>query len=123
MYCKNCGNQLNENVNFCNQCGKVIAQDQVQQQDDNPAMVFSISGFVLSFFSSIAGLILSIIAYKKYKKQQNQQYKGLSIAGLVISGIGCASAAATIISSILGTVIYCIVMIISLVAFASVPLI
>ena len=122
MYCKNCGNQLNENVNFCNHCGKVIAQDKVQQ-DDNPAMVFSISGFVLSFFSSIAGLILSIIAYKKYKKQQNQQYKGLSIAGLVISGIGCASAAATIISSILGTVIYCIVMIISLVAFASVPLI
>ena len=107
MFCKSCGNELQETDEFCNKCGKSTKPEVVN--DDNPAMIFSIIGFVCSFFSSIAGLVVSIIAFNKYKRQENQQYKGLSIAGIVISCIGCASAVSSVISSIFASIIYIVV--------------
>lgn len=112
MFCKKCGAQIEETSNFCPKCGESAMPEDVQK-DDNPAMIFSIIGFVLSFFSSIAGLIVSIIAFKKYKQQENQQYKGLTIAGLAISTVGCAYYVASIVSSLLGTILYIIVFLIS----------
>lgn len=45
---------------------------------------FAIVGFVLSFFSAVLGLIFSIIGLAKYNDYKSG--KGLSIAGIIISG-------------------------------------
>lgn len=51
---------------------------------DNPKTL-AIVGFVLSFFISLAGLIVSAIALKKYNETGYTDGKGFATAGLVIS--------------------------------------
>jgi hypothetical protein len=46
----------------------------------------AIAGFVLSFFSTVIGLILSIIALVQVKKT-GEKGKGLAIAGIIISSV------------------------------------
>lgn len=45
----------------------------------------AIVGFILSFFVALAGLICSIIGYQNAKK--GAPYKGLSVAGIIISAV------------------------------------
>lgn len=48
----------------------------------------AIAGFVLSFFISLVGLILSIIALNQINRSNGtQKGKGLAIAGIVISAL------------------------------------
>lgn len=51
---------------------------------DNPKTL-AIVGFVLSFFISLAGLIVSAIALKKYNETGYTDGKGFATAGLIIS--------------------------------------
>lgn len=44
----------------------------------------AILGFVLSFFVSIAGLIVSAVALKKFKESGETDGKGFATAGLII---------------------------------------
>lgn len=69
MYCPNCGT-LNNNI----------------QAPSNQTNGFCIAGLILSFFSSILGLIFSLIGLNKIKKTQ-EQGKGIAIAGIIISVI------------------------------------
>ncbi len=98
MYCKHCGNQIDNNSSFCSLCGKKILEtnnetstqpyqtmETTNIKKENPAQSISIIGFILSFFISIAGLIVSAVALKKYSSQENQEGRGLAVAGLVIS--------------------------------------
>lgn len=48
----------------------------------------AILGFVLSFFVSIAGLIISAVALKKFKESGETDGKGFATAGLIIGIIG-----------------------------------
>ena len=63
-----------------------------QPQQNNLAIV----GFILAFFVSIAGLIVSIFALKK-AKQLNGHHRGLAIAGIVISSFSMLVTVLTII--------------------------
>ncbi len=49
----------------------------------------AIAGFVLSFFISLVGLVLSIIALNQINKSNGMQKgKGLAIAGIIIGALG-----------------------------------
>ena len=49
----------------------------------------AIAGFILSFFISLVGLILSVIALNQINKSGGtQKGKGLALAGIIISALG-----------------------------------
>ena len=92
-YCSRCGAEIYDEAVICTKCG--CAVDGMNGGSYNSASnnynVLAIVGFVLSFFSTIVGLIISIIAYKQVK-QTGEKGKELAIAGIVISSISIAIA-------------------------------
>lgn len=85
MFCKNCGKEVNDNAVICPNCGVQLAQLKGgKAEDESKSNSMAIIGFVLSFFISIAGLICSIIAYRKCR-DEGLNGKGLAIAGIAIS--------------------------------------
>ena len=90
MYCKNCGQQVNDNAVICPHCGCQIQSigqannnADVSQQKTN---TIAIVGFVLSFIIALAGLICSIIGYNK-AKNEGLNHKNLALAGIIISAV------------------------------------
>ena len=101
MFCKNCGKEVNDNAVICPNCG--VATDNYNksaapvEQKNNMALI----GFILSFFVSIAGLIISIIAYKNAKKPEyNGDGKGFALAGIIISAVSMGGALIGVIAYI-----------------------
>lgn len=89
MYCVRCGKNIDENSKYCTSC-RYPVNGKVKEEIKDNSKVISILGMILSFLIPIIGLILSIISVckcKKYKSKtgNNSKYKGLSIAGLIIS--------------------------------------
>lgn len=103
MICNKCGAQIEDNSTFCPYCGSAVTPQgapndyyaalqyqqpqQPQQQADNGSNGCAIAGFVLAFFFSIVGLILSIVGLAKADKEYGGNGKGLAIAGIVISSL------------------------------------
>lgn len=127
MFCQKCGQEVEEGAKVCPKCGveleaKAEAQPKVApvqpkvapaqpkvaqpvQQNENPAGNLAICGFVASFFVSLVGIILSAIALKKYKNQENKQNKGLATAGLVLSIVGFVGKTVLVVSIVFWYVI------------------
>jgi len=60
----------------------------------------AIAGFILSFFISLVGLILSIIALNQINKSGGMQKgKGLALAGIIISALSIIVSLLLIFSS------------------------
>ena len=103
MFCKNCGKEIANDAAFCPYCGTKIKCENSysntinaspytytpQPAPKDTSNTIAIVGFVLSFFFCLAGLICSIIGYKK-AKEEGFDNKGLAIAGIVISAIELA---------------------------------
>ena len=88
MFCKNCGKEVSDNAVICPNCG--VATDNYMKTNAQPAQknTMAIVGFILSFFVTIAGLIISIIAYKNAKKPEyNGDGKSFALAGIIISAV------------------------------------
>ena len=85
MFCNHCGKEIPDEAVICPHCGCQIKSLQPAQKTSNSAKTLAIVGFILSFFISLAGLIVSIVALNKYKVQTDQSGKGLAKAGLIIS--------------------------------------
>ncbi len=81
MFCKNCGQEIDDKAVVCPHCG-------VSTQPEAPAAVktntLAIVGFVLSFFVAIAGLVCSILA-RKQCRERGEGGAGLALAGIIIS--------------------------------------
>ena len=109
MVCKNCGTVQKNNQTHCHVCGAVVkevnsytylpkptfrAENMPKQkensQDGSSTKILSVLGFVFSIMGYLVGFVLSLIALKKYKNQNNQSYRGFAVAGLVISSITLA---------------------------------
>lgn len=97
MYCKTCGNEINDQAVVCPKCGcpvKDVASVENQTQNEKKkANLFCIIGFVLSLVSllialygtvAIAGLVLSIIGIVQANKN-GERLKGLGIAGICVA--------------------------------------
>lgn len=109
MYCKHCGNQIDNGAKFCSSCGAKVSEDEEvspfdlppsapyrqsyysppppppppAQNDSTNENMIAVIGFVLSFFISVAGLVCSIIGYQN--AQKGGKYKGFAIAGIAVS--------------------------------------
>ena len=106
MYCKHCGFQLQEQVNYCPACGK-SQLDPVEQQPpvapqpeytpaapvQMPHNTFCVVGFALScvsfiltFFglTALAGLILSVIGLRQ-TSVKGERGKAYAVSGIVLS--------------------------------------
>lgn len=82
IICRNCGVEYDTNNGmYCPNCGSLHNNiNNIQEQTNG----FCIAGLILSFFSSLLGLIFSLIGLNKIKKTQ-EKGKGVAIAGLIIS--------------------------------------
>ena len=66
-FCSNCGNELKENADVCLSCGQLIntinngTSSNQGQALATISVVFGSLGFIISFISSIVGLITSLI--------------------------------------------------------------
>ena len=83
MYCRNCGAEINEDAVICMSCGVPTGKDAPKKEQNVLALV----GFILSFFMQIAGLIFSIIAYRRCKENPELEGKNMALAGILISAI------------------------------------
>lgn len=87
MFCKNCGNQVHDQAVVCPNCGTQVREIQTKSQNSGGnENVVGLIGFILSFFIPIAGLICSIIGYKK-ARDEGAKYKSLSLAGIIICSV------------------------------------
>ena len=125
QYCTNCGQQLEDNAKFCSSCGQIVAktaqnirdgQNFAQQPVGNTTTVHQqpatqqpaaksldmlcLVGFILSFFITIVGLILSIIGYQRVKKDGPSTSKTLAVAGIIFSSIATVIYGIVIIAGI-----------------------
>ena len=105
MFCSNCGNEINDNAVICPKCGVATqnfaaanaanaANSAAQPKKDN---TLALVGFILSFFVPIAGLVCSIIGYKR-SKNEGLEGRNLALAGIIISAV---SIGVSIITSII----------------------
>ncbi len=106
MYCIHCGKQVTDNSKFCPYCGGALPQEVKKPAQSAPTPVqknnlLAIIGFILSFVEGVAGLICSIIAYKKADKDFNGDKKNFALVGIIISSV-------SIVSEILAAIFFCI---------------
>ncbi|MDE7084798.1 MAG: zinc ribbon domain-containing protein [Clostridia bacterium] len=81
MFCKNCGREISDNAVVCPNCG---VQVKAMSNSSNGENTIAIVGFVFSFLIALVGLICSIMGYKK-AVNEGAPYKGLALAGIIIS--------------------------------------
>lgn len=91
MYCRNCGKEINDNADVCLNCGAATNKTTANQSNTQQTNVFALIGFILSFIIPVAGLVLSIIGKNK-AASYNDNGKGLSLAGIIISSVFLAFA-------------------------------
>ena len=101
MFCKYCGKEVNENAVICPNCG--VATDNYNKATVAPEQknTMALIGFILSFFVAIAGLVISIIAYKNAKKPEyNGDGKSFALAGIIISAVSLCGGLIAVIAYI-----------------------
>lgn len=95
MYCRNCGKELDDRAIICPNCGIQVGELKTDNSN-NDVYILAVVGFILSFMVNIAGLIVSIIAYRKCR-DEGVNGKGLALAGIIISVISLACSLLSII--------------------------
>lgn len=108
MFCPNCGTKLDENVSFCHSCGQKIKKTDdapenqkteesypaaptatVSRRVDSDKNVIALIGFILSFVTSIPGIVCSAIGLKNARENGGINYK-FAKAGLIIGIVNTA---------------------------------
>lgn len=96
--CIHCGHEVPDNAVICPTCGANIsyanggevggqtyAQHAPRVDDEYSAL--SIAGFILSFFTALIGLIISIVAFNEAKRSGSAKSKSFAKAGIIISSV------------------------------------
>lgn len=74
MYCKNCGNTINENALYCPYCGAKLDSTQLEKSKS-----LDIGFFIVGFLIPILGLIVFLLYEKKEPKKAKSAVKGALI--------------------------------------------
>ncbi len=96
--CIHCGHQVSDNAVICPTCGANISYNvngetgnqtyaQHAPRVDDEYSALSIAGFILSFFTALIGLIISIVAFNEAKRTGSAKSKSFAKAGIIISSI------------------------------------
>lgn len=85
MFCRNCGKEIDDKAVVCPHCGVQVGKVETHSSDDKKNTM-ALIGFILSFFIALAGLICSIIGYKR-AKEEGLEGKGMALAGIIISSV------------------------------------
>ena len=88
MYCKNCGKEIDDNAYVCIHCGALVNENKATK--NGKLNIFALVGFILSFFFSVPGLVLSIIGYQKADTDYDGNMKNYAKAGIIISIVAFA---------------------------------
>lgn len=81
MYCKNCGNELKENENYCNKCGQVVNNETIMTENKkgiNRKISLKTIIIILIIFSIVIGIgiyIANIELTNAGKKQEQYQHE------------------------------------------------
>jgi hypothetical protein len=84
MYCKYCGQEVNDDAVICIHCGRSLQDIAVSSQDDTG----SIGWGVLGFFFPLIGLILYLVWKNEKPKTANMVGKGALIGVIVEVVVG-----------------------------------
>lgn len=90
-YCTNCGGKMDSDASFCVECGSYNTGEYKSEsfkekvRNFDKTLILPIIGFVLAASIPTAGLVVSVIAYIKCKKEGSPG-KGLAISGISIAG-------------------------------------
>lgn len=84
MYCKNCGQQIDEKTAYCPYCGTNTADYVPAQMNDAPNTGFALLGFIIP----IIGLILYLVHETKQPKKAKSAGKG-ALIGFIIQILLC----------------------------------
>ena len=107
-YCAHCGAGMIDEAAICTKCGCPVEGTKTSPSASSSESynTLAIVGFVLSFFTSLVGLILSIIGYKQ-TKESGEKGNGFALAGIIISAvsIGLGIIAFIIIIGVWGTLL------------------
>ena len=79
--CKNCGKEIDDYAVVCPYCGVQVGEIRTKK-----TCTLAIVGFVLSLLFPLVGLICSIIARNKCRRE-NLDGDGLALAGIIIGAI------------------------------------
>ena len=85
MFCKNCGSSIDEKAVICPHCG-VATDNKSAAATKNKGNAIAVVGFIFSFFIALVGLICSILGYRTAVRE-DREYKGLAVAGIIISAV------------------------------------
>lgn len=101
MYCKNCGNEIHDEAVVCIHCGCPVDVQNNQSKPTVKTNILALVGFILSFFVPIAGLICSILGYKRADSEFGVNGKSFAIAGTVISSVYIAVSVIAVIGVVI----------------------
>lgn len=57
MLCRNCGNYIKENANFCENCGNKVEKQEIQPKKNNGCLIATVIGIILLFLIPILLII------------------------------------------------------------------
>ena len=84
MYCKNCGKEINNDVEFCPYCGtSTNEKTTLTNQNTNPSDTGSAGWAVLGFFVPLVGLILYLVWRDTEPKNAKMAGKGALISVII----------------------------------------
>ena len=92
MFCKNCGKEIDDGAVVCPNCGVAVSTvpTETQSAPVTQKNTIALVGFIFSFLIGLVGLICSIVGLNRVKNftgPNDVTYKGLAIAGIVISAV------------------------------------
>lgn len=91
MYCNRCGSELDENTNFCPNCGSPVNGTQpnfVNTKDKDDGNVIAILAIVFSVIMPLVGLIIALVCRKQYSDPNAQsKFKIAIIISSILLGI------------------------------------
>lgn len=97
MYCKNCGQEIDDKAVICPKCGVQVAECKTSTDSDSSSFGYALLGF----FIPIVGLILFLIWKDEYPLRAKSTGKGALVSVIVsvvlgiISGVIIGAAIAT----------------------------
>lgn len=85
---------MDDEAQYCSKCGRYVegsgennrGYNTYAPQTSSPSAL-SILGLILSFFMTIVGLVISIVAYNNAKSANDYGSQGLAKAGIIVASV------------------------------------